>query len=151
MAVYGVQRVYYKKFKFVVEIQGVAYAGFKDCSELSFEVAKIEQWEGGALIPNKSPGRITVPDVTLSRGATADMDLYNWMQQIVASEAMVTEPNEYRTIDVVQMDRTGAEQRRWTLVNAWPIKFTGGAWDNTSDENTMESVTLAYDYFQIKS
>lgn len=150
MAIYGVERVYFKKFKFVVEILGVKYAGFKSCSEIAFEVAKIEQWEGGSLIPNKSPGRVTIPDVTLERGATADIELYTWMQQVVAMDAILLEPQHKRTIDVVQQDRKGNPVRRWTLVGAWPTKFVGGAWDNGSDENTMESVTLAYDYPIIK-
>ena len=30
----------------------------------------VQYFEGGSLIPNKSPGRLTFPDVTLERGAS---------------------------------------------------------------------------------
>ncbi|MCH8826994.1 MAG: DUF1501 domain-containing protein [Chloroflexi bacterium] len=55
MAILGIQRNYYKKFSFVIEIAGVAHAGFVTCSPIQIQVAKIEHREGGALIPNKPP------------------------------------------------------------------------------------------------
>ncbi len=81
MPVVGNPRSFHKKWKYVVEIDGVASAGFAKCSELSVEVARVDYWEGGALTPNKSPGRLTFADVTLERGATQDRDLYNWMHE----------------------------------------------------------------------
>jgi len=45
------------------------------CSELSVEAANVQYFEGGSLIPNKSPGQLTFADVTLKRGATQDRDL----------------------------------------------------------------------------
>ncbi len=146
MAIVGVQRNFYKKFKFVVEIAGIASAGFRSCSDIRIQVAKIEHHEGGSLIPDKQPGRVTVPDVTLARGATNDLDLYTWIQQVVASDSVVVDPEHKRTIDLVQQDRLGQELRRWTLVNAWPIDWKAGDWDNEADENTIEEVILTYDY-----
>lgn len=145
-AIQGVSRNYFKKFKFVFEIAGVAWAGFQTCGDIAIEVAKVEHHEGGSLIPNKSPGRVTVPDVELRRGATTDLDLYNWMQQCVAAGAIGEEPAEKRSPDLVQQDRAGNELRRWTLINAWPIRWKAGDWDNTADEALIESVTLTYDY-----
>lgn len=42
----------------------------------------MQYFEGGALIPNKSPGRLTFSDVTLERGATQDRDLFEWFQDV---------------------------------------------------------------------
>ena len=53
MTVIGNPRSFHKKFKFLVEIDGVAHAGFQKCSELSVEVANVQYFEGGSLIPNK--------------------------------------------------------------------------------------------------
>ena len=47
----------------------------------------------------------------------------------------------------MQQDRDGSPLRRWSLSGAWPVKFVAGAWDNESDENVIESVTLTYDFF----
>lgn len=54
-----------------------------------------------------------------------------------------------RNLDIVQQDRDGVTLRRWTLVRAWPVKFVAGEWDNESDENVIESVTLTYDFFEL--
>jgi hypothetical protein len=39
--------------------------------------------------------------------------------------------------------------RRWTLHNAWPVKFKAGDWDNDSDENVIEALTLTFDFFDL--
>ncbi len=66
-----------------------------------------------------------------------------------ASGLGLTDPDYKRELDVLQQDRDGKTLRRWSLYQAWPIKFVAGEWDNDSDENVMESVTLTYDYFEI--
>jgi phage tail-like protein len=151
MAVIGTPRSFHKKFKFVVEIDDVAYAGFQKCSELSVEVAKIEHYEGGSLIADKSPGRLTFSDVTLDRGATQDRDLFDWLQEvaIVSSGLGLVDPYYKRNLDIVQQDRDGTTLRRWSLARAWPTKFVAGEWDNDADENLVESITLTFDFFEL--
>jgi phage tail-like protein len=152
MPVIGNPRTFHKKFKFIVEIDGLASAGFQKCSELSVEVANVQYYEGGALIPNKSPGRLTFADVTLERGATSDKDLFDWLTQVAdaAANAGLNEPEFKRNLDIVQQDRDGSTLRRWSLTGAWPVKFVAGDWDNEADENVIESVTLTYDFFELK-
>ena len=132
-----------------VEIDDVAHAGFQKCSELSVEVANVQYFEGGSLIPNKSPGRLPFADVTLERGATRDLDLYLWFKEVADVAAGVGEVDDRykRTLDIVQQDRDGRTRRRWPLFRAWPVKFVAGEWDNDSDEVVIESVTLTYDWF----
>lgn len=151
MAVIGTPRSFHKRFKFLVEVDQFASAGFQKCSELSVEVANIEYHEGGALIPNKSPGRLKFADVTLERGATQDQDLFDWLTQVADASANtgLNEPEFKRNLDIVQQDRDGSTLRRWSLTGAWPVKFVAGAWDNEADENVIESVTLTYDFFQL--
>jgi phage tail-like protein len=151
MAIIGNPRSFHKKFKFIVEIDGVGHAGFQKCSELSVEVANVQYFEGGSLIPNKSPGRLTYPDVTLERGATQDRDLYDWFQEVAtaASGLGLTDAAYKRGLDIVQQDRDGSTLRRWSLSRAWPVKFVAGEWDNESDENVIEFTTLTYDYFEL--
>jgi phage tail-like protein len=151
MAIVGKPRSFHKRFKFVVQIDGVGSAAFQKCSELAVEVANVQYYEGGSLIPNKSPGRLTFPDVTLERGATQDRDLFDWMQEvaITSSGLGLTDVRYKRGLDIVQQDRDGTTLRRWSLAGAWPVKFVAGAWDNESDENVIEAVTLTYDYFEL--
>jgi len=151
MTIVGNPRSFHKKFRFVVEIDGVAHAGFQKCSELSVEVATVQYFEGGSLIPNKSPGRLTYSDVTLERGATQDQDLFDWFQDvaITSSGLGLVDVSYKRSLDIVQQDRDGTTLRRWSLARAWPRKFVAGEWDNGSDENVIESVTLTYDFFEL--
>lgn len=147
--VIGKTRSFHKKYKFVVEVDSFGASQWQKCSELSSEIAKIEQWEGGSLIPNKSPGRMTFTDVTLERGATDDEDCFDWFQTVgdaVANSGAVDDDYK-RGADIVQQNRDGKTLRRWGLLNAWPTKFVAGDWDNTADENVMESLTLTYDSF----
>jgi phage tail-like protein len=147
----GTPRQFFKRFKFIVEIDDVASAGFQKCSELSVEVASVEYFEGGSLIPAKSPGRLKFSDVTLERGATKDHDLFDWVQQVgdAVANAGLVEPRFKRNLDIVQQDRAGSTLRRWQIAGAWPVKFVAGAWDNETDENVIESVTLTFDYFTL--
>lgn len=147
--VIGSSRKFQKKYKFVVEIDNFNSSQWQKCSELSAEIAKIEQWEGGSLIPNKSPGRVTFTDVTLDRGATDDEDLFGWYKQVanIAANSGAVDDDYKRNSDVVQQDRDGKTLRRWFLSAGWPTKFVAGDWDNTADENVMESTTMTYDYF----
>lgn len=153
MAVIGQPRSFFNKFKFLVEIDGITYAGFQKCSELSAELAKIEHWEGGSLIPNKSPGRLSFTDITLERGGTRDMELYRWFEETARASAGLggtglPDPFYKRTLDIVQLDRDDSVLQRWNVVNAFATKFVAGEWDNTTDEKVMTSVTLTYDYFE---
>ena len=93
------------------------------------------------------------PDLStkLERGATQDRDLFDWLQDvaITSSGLGLVDPYYKRNLDVVQQDRDGTTLRRWSLSRAWPTKFVAGEWDNESDENVIEQVMLAYDFFEL--
>jgi|WetSurMetagenome_2_1015567.scaffolds.fasta_scaffold97088_1 phage tail-like protein len=150
MPVVGQPRTFDKKFAFQLHIDGFGYAGFMKCSELKVDVAKIEHYEGGTLLPQKSPGRANFADITLERGAVrGDIDMYKWMSQVIMAPANLglKETAIKRMADLVQLDRDGEVLKRYTISWAWPTSFTAGEWDNTVDENTVEKLTLAYDYY----
>lgn len=146
---FGTPRSFHKKFKFVFEIDGFDFFGFQKCSELSAEIAKIEYYEGGALLPDKSPGRVKVSDVTIERAATSDNDLFSWFKEVVdqVSQKGLVDPGYKRNGDPVQLDRDGTELRRWACTGLWPTKFVAGDWDNNADENVIEKSTLSMDTF----
>lgn len=149
--VLGQPRTFHKKFKFIIEIDEISVAGFQKCSALEAEVAKIEQSEGGVLIPNKSPGRVSFSDLTLERGAADDREMYDWWKQVVDAAANIglDEPDFKRNLDIVQQARSGAELLRWRVLGAWPTKFVAGEWDNEADENVIQMTTLTYDTFDL--
>ena len=145
----GQSRDFHQKHEFVVEIDGVAYAGFMSCSEISGEANISEYREGGSMLVTKKPGIVAYTDVTLERGATLDRDLFDWFKQTIDAGAGRGETsNRYkRNLDVVARDRDGSDKERWTLYGAFVKKFSAGEWDATDDGAVINSVVLAYDYF----
>ena len=161
--VIGGQRELHPKHLFIVDIDGFDDLGFQKCSELSYETAKIEYWEGGSNIPWKVPGRVTMTDVTLERGTSSDYEFYNWA--VAAARASVGQfPTRgdglilsdspggdwRRDATIIQLDRDAdSEVRGWDLKNAWVQKFVAGDWDNTADEVVIEQLTLTFDFFSV--
>lgn len=141
---------WYKKFSFVIEIDGIARAAFGKCSELAIEAANIAHREGGRLHPHNAPGLVTFPEITMERGVCDDFDLYNWMKDTydAASGTGLTSPDIYRTFDIVQLDRRGNEVERYTVFDAYCRRYSAGDWDNDADENRVESVVIQPDRWE---
>lgn len=143
-----------QRFRFVVEVAagtsgGFVRARFRSCSELSAEIAKSEIHHGGSVIPFKMPGRVTFTDVTLEYGATSDGALFAWFAQTaIAGGAIGGRGFAFkRPASIVEQDRDSSTENRWHLASAFPTKFVAGEWDNESDDFTISSVTLTYDFF----
>jgi phage tail-like protein len=141
---------FHDKFMFLAYIDEVTWAGFTTCSEIAAEVAKVQHFEGGRRHPHQSMGRVTYPDVTLTRGATTDTDLYNWFEQVYDAAAGVGLVPEsiFRTVDIVQLNLAKEETERWRLFKAFPIRFSTGDHDMNADEKRITQVVLAYDHFK---
>lgn len=154
----GEQRELFAKHLFLVEIDPDISAGFQKCSELSAEAAKIEYHEGGSIIPWKIPGRITMADLTLERGASTSQKFYEWAMQVADASAGyigtrgsgALTPLYMKQMDIIQLDRDATTEKRvWRVFNVWPQKFMAGDWDNTADDVVIESLTLTFDYFKL--
>ena len=67
----------YRSYNFLVEIDGITRAGFRECSGLDTSQTPIEYREGDErqLTTRKLPGLVSFPNITLSRGITDDADL----------------------------------------------------------------------------
>lgn len=154
----GTQREMFPKHLFLVQVPGGWSAGFQSMTELGHETTVIEYNEGGSLIPWKLPGRVTVPDVTLSRGASTSKKFYEWALQVsnitvgafpTRGNGLVT-PFYLKDLKVIQMDRDAQTQLRvWRLRNAWPNKVIVGDWDAGADEVIIEQLTLAFDFYEL--
>jgi phage tail-like protein len=150
MAIVGQPRTFDKKFAFQLHLDGFGYAGFSKCSALKIDVAQIKHYEGGTLLPQKSAGRADFTDITLERGSVRrDLDMYTWMSQVISGPANlgVKEAAYKRCGDLVQLDRDGEVLKRYSIFWAFPTSFEAGEWDNGADENVIEKLTLAYDYY----
>jgi phage tail-like protein len=142
--------VWWKKYKFVIEIDGVASAAFTTCSDLRINAETDKYREGGRLNEHKSPGLVEFPPITLGRGKTKDFDLYNWFKDTfdAASGTGLETPDVYRTFDIVQQDRKGNEVERYTVFDAFAKEYGAGDWDNNASEVAMEEVVIEPDRWE---
>lgn len=140
---------FHNKFKFVVRIGPFQRAAFTTCTELKKEVGQVEHREGGTLLANKTPGLVTIPNVTLTRGATDSKDMYDWFKRVVDT-ATEGEPGlndddatgYTETVDIEQLDRDGSVIATYRLYDAWPCALSAGDWDNEAEEVRIETLEL---------
>ena len=140
----GTPREFDQKFSFIVEIQGVGRSAWTSCDGLEDEIAVMEHREGGALRAHKQAGLVSSSDIVLKRGVVqSDRDVYDWFKTV--RDGLGSVMTYKRHLTIVQKDRIGIRVREWHIDSAFPIKFKGGDWDNTSNDATMEEVKLAHD------
>ncbi len=137
------------KYNFEVNIENVGEGAFATCSEPVVAVGEALLWQGGSIIAIKEPTRLTFTDVTLERGMSNDLDLWNWLRLTGnAASNRGTAPLGYkRTAIIYQKRRDGFILEMITLYNAWPKEYSAGDWNNDADEFRMERIVLAYDWF----
>lgn len=139
------------RHEFRIAFDGIVETGFLTMSELAVEVSVATLMEGGRAIPHKRPVKKNYPNVTMTHGSTSDQSFYDWINQVsnATTGKGLTNDQYKRNLDIIQVDRDGSETRRWTLYNAFPVRFAAGDWDADSDDPLIESVEFAYDYFEL--
>lgn len=137
-------RIPERAFLFRIEVEGVGSAEFQDAGPFEAEFGDIEYNQGNSPIALPIPGKIKYSDVTLSRGMTSDMDLYNLFSKVFDVEAGIgqVDPNFRFNFDAVQLRPDGTEAMRWRSFFCYIKKYTGPQFDATSEAVTMEQVVI---------
>ena len=132
-------------FKFGLEIEGKLSGFFTTVAGIGSESEvvehKITNPETGETIIQKIPGRMAWTDVTLKRGVTSSVDVWEWRQQIVDGKVEDARTN----CSVVAYNQANEEIARWNLDNAWPSKVTGPEMDAGSQDYMVEEVTIVHE------
>lgn len=129
-----------QQFRYRVEIEGVSQLGFSRVSGLETEIEVAEYREGGYDATRKLPGIESTSVVTLERGATKDLQLYNWYKQALSNA------NFRRTVTIVETDFAGNEVRRHVLYEAWASKFTRPEFDASSSEVAIDTIEIQCEF-----
>jgi phage tail-like protein len=131
----------FASFNFLLEIDGVAKAGFSEVTGLNTETNVIEYREGSD--PNhmrKLPGLEKFGNVTLKRGVTPDPELFNWHKAVLDGDILRDE-----SMSIVLLDERRQEVVRWNLLNAWPSKWVGPDLKAGANEIAFESVEIVHE------
>ncbi len=131
----------YRNFNFQVEVNGQSIGDFSEVSGLGMEVEQAEYRSGtdGGNSVRKLTGIRKFTNVTLKRGVTKDLTLFNWIRNVGDGVS------DRRTVDIILLDEGRQEVVRWKLENAWPVKWSGPALNAKGDEVAIESLELAYE------
>jgi len=129
----------YRNFRFRVEIDGIVSAGFSEVSIGETVTEAIDYREGNEPTHvRKLPGLQKFANVTLKRGMTASMDLYDWHKQIMDGDI----GNARRNVAITVLDQSGADAARFHIHDAWPVKYQAGDLNAKGNEVLIETLEL---------
>lgn len=131
-------------FHYAVEIQGVVTGYFTECSGIGSEHEIIEHKivdEKGRESVQKIPGRLKWQDVTLKRGITDAMDIWDWREQVVQGKV----DDARRNGSIVMFNQALDEVARWNFENAWPLKVSGPSVKSDSNEFGIEELVITHE------
>ncbi|MEN0005013.1 MAG: phage tail protein, partial [Bacteroidota bacterium] len=125
---------------------------FKEVSGLSVESSPEEVTEGGLnAYRHKLPTAAKYPNLMLKRGLVANSKLRRWIEKAINDFEF--QPTQV-TIELLDQfnQKSGSPKAlmSWVLHNVWPVKWEATGLDSMSNEVAIESLELAYDYFEIK-
>jgi phage tail-like protein len=134
---------------FIVEVDGVQIGSFTEVAGLELEVATETVEEGGEnQFVHKLPGRISWPNLRLKRGIIESDSFFAWVQKSSGNGfAQGGNKLQRTTAAVVLMSSDGDRLRRWNLVDAFPVKWTGPTFAAGGSEGLTEELEIAHHGF----
>lgn len=134
--------------QFGLEIDGDTKGVFKKCTGISTknEIITEQKAKNGKTIVQKQPGLLSVGDITLERGYTENMDLFDWRQLIVDGKIADNRKN----CTIVLYNHADERVGEFFLEECWPSELKGPDMDASSNDIAIESVTLAVERIERK-
>lgn len=128
----------FRGFRFLVEIDGLAGAGFMRAKGLSREVKHEVFHEGGVNdFEHKLVSQVSYPSLVLERGFFLDT-LWDWTVAVANGEV------ERRMITIVLRDEAGGDKWSWQVEHAYPVKWSVSDMDANAAAVVVESVEFAH-------
>jgi len=133
----------YLSCNFLVAIDGLPMAGFKEVSGLHVNIESTPYYEGGGgATVHQLAGRPSYGTVTLSRGISvskAATELWDWVIKAAAGDIV-------RRQVAITLRKTEPEtpQTVWVFSNAWPKEWQGGKFDAMAGVVAIEAFTLVF-------
>jgi phage tail-like protein len=131
-------------FHFGLEVAGTLSGYFTHVGGLGSETEVIEHKvvsDGNKEVVQMLPGRLKWTPITLKRGITSNLDIWDWRQSVV--EGKISDAR--KAASIIAYDDAATPIARWDLTNAWPSKVTGPEFDSTSGNIMFEEVTIVFE------
>ena len=130
-------------YHFHVEIDGITQAQFRECGGLGSESQVVEYKEAvkGVTVIRKQPGAIKWSDITLKRGVSDVMELWQWRKQVEQGKVDESRKNG----SIVLYDQANKEIARWNFKDGWPSKLSGPQVKADGNEVAIEELTITHE------
>lgn len=132
-------------FHFALDVQGVIQGYFTECSGIGSETTIGQQEavnEKGVQVVLKVPGRLKWGDITLKRGVTSDMQLWDWRKMVEDGDVKGARKNG----SITMFDQTLTAKAKWDFKNAWPSKIAGPTPKSDGNDISLEEITIVHEY-----
>jgi phage tail-like protein len=134
---------------FTLKIGGAESAGFfKEATGFDSESETSEIKTSFGAGPNHSikvQGNSKWSDIELKRGIDQDKTLWNWRKMIVDGKLKEAR----KDCQITMLDYEGQPVVTYSIINAWPKKYTGVGLKSDSNEVAVEGITLCHEGFDI--
>ena len=130
--------------RFGIDLDGVPMAYFQEVSGFSNETELIDDkvvGNNGQTVVRKLPGQLTWGPITLKRGLTSDMELWNWRQSVIDGDTA----NMRRNGSLIMYNHNQEEVSRYNFEGAWPSKWTGPAAKAGDTAVAVEEIEIQYE------
>lgn len=132
-------------FHFKLDVQGAIKGYFTEVSGIGSETEIIESKvvnDSGVEVVMKVPGRLKWGDITLKRGITSSLDIWDWRKQVEQGDVMGARKNG----TITMYDQSLSPVAEWYFENAWPSKVSGPTPKSDSNEVGVEELTIVHEY-----
>jgi len=130
----------YRTYHFIVEIDGITRAGFRECFGLDSTQEPIDYREGNeGLTARRLPGLVKYSNIVLKAGITDDAQLWDWRKKAIDGKV------ELKNGSIILLNDAGEEKLRWNFVNGWPTRWAGPTFNATSNEVAIETLEIVHE------
>lgn len=132
---------------FLVDLGDGQDAAFSEVSGLDSWIEVTEYRDGSDRESGrrKIPSLTKVADVTLKRGITGSLNLYQWFDAVRNGDRGGT-----RTVTIRLLSEDRTPVLTWKLLRARPVGYGAGPLDAGSCEVAVEELVLAYERLEIE-
>ena len=132
-------------FHFSLELQGEVTGYFTECSGIGSEHEIVEHkvvTPKGQQVVMKLPGRLKWENITLKKGLTSSMEIWDWRKLV--EDGKVEEAR--RNGSIIMYDQELKPVAEWNFSRAWPVKVSGPQPKSDGNDISLEELTIAHEY-----
>ena len=127
-------------FKYGVDVSGVLVAGFTSVSGLEVTRETKEIVEGGINDHvHVLPGPLKHGKLTFKKGITLTSFMWEWLHKGMFDVSVMKLP-----LGIILYSTEGIPRRFWTVLDAYPVKWSGSELKSDSNEVAIETIEFAH-------